>query len=251
MKKIALAQINIDYDSIDNNISKSLNFIENAIDNRCNVIIFPELWSTGFKLSHCAQFAAQNEIIIDKLHNLSSNNEIEIIGTYIIRRETRFYNQFVGVQPKNDSVIYEKINLFPALQEPKYLTSGNEIKVFESSIGQCGASICFDLRFNWIYEAEAKNGADVFLIPAHWPKERVHHWDVLLQSRAIEHLAFVVGVNSVGRSGNSIFGGHSSVISPDGEIIFQADDSSEGLYMVEIDPAQVHEVREKYSFIRK
>jgi omega-amidase len=251
MKKIALAQINIDYDSIKNNISKSFNFIENAIDNHCNVIIFPELWSTGFKLSLCAQFADQNEILIKKLHNLSSFNEIEIIGTFIIRKENRFYNQFIDFQNKKDPIYYEKINLFPPLQEPNFFTSGSETTVFDSTIGRCGASICYDLRFNWIYETEAKNGANVFIIPAHWPKERIHHWDVLLQSRAIEHLSFVIGVNSVGQSGQGIYGGHSSVISPDGEIILQAGNSSEGLFMVEIDPAQVHKVREKYGFLNK
>ncbi len=251
MKKLALAQINVDYDKFENNLSKSLKLIEKAIDDHCNMIIFPELWPSGFRLEKCSEFADQNDTLLKKLHNISTINEIEIVGTYIIRKDNRFYNQFIDFQSKKDPLYYEKINLFPALQEPNFLTAGIETTVFDSSIGRCGASICFDLRFSWIYEAEAKNGASVFIIPAHWPKERIHHWDVLLQSRAIEHQAFVIGVNSVGKSGNNTFGGHSSVISPDGEIIFQADNSSEGFYSVEIDPDQARLVREKYHFLRK
>jgi omega-amidase len=251
MKKLALAQINIDYDKFENNVSKSLQLIEKATENHCNIIIFPELWSSGFRLENCSQFADQNQFLLNKLQHISSINQIEIVGTYIVQKENYFYNQFVDFQPKKEPINYQKINLFPAMQEQKFLTAGSEVTVFDSSVGRCGASTCFDLRFNWIYEAEAKNGANVFMIPAHWPKERLHHWDILLQSRAIEHLAFVIGVNSVGKSGNGTFGGHSAVISPDGEIIFQADDSSEDLYIVDLDPEQVHKARGKYSFISK
>jgi len=251
MKKIALAQINIDYDNFEKNISKSFILIQDAINNHCDVIVFPELWSSGFRLEHCTQFADQNEMLIKNLQNYSVDYDIEIIGSYISKVGNNFYNQFIDLQSNNDPFLYKKINLFPALDEPKYFTPGTQTMVFDSCLGRCGASICFDLRFNWIYEEEAKKGAGIFIIPAHWPLERIHHWDILLQSRAIENLSFMIGVNSVGQSGKHDFGGHSSVISPDGEVIFQANGSTEGLFLVEIDPSQVEKVRKKYTFLNK
>ena len=94
----------------------------------------------------------------------------------------------------------------------------------------------------------AKKGAQIHIIPAHWPAARIHHWDILLQARAIETLSYVIAVNSVGKSNNVIFGGHSSVISPDGDIIFQANDSDEDVFVVEIDTSLVQRVRNKHPF---
>ena len=251
MKRIAIAQINVDYDNFDSNVARSYAYIEKAIRNQCDMIIFPELWSSGFRLENCSFFSERNSQLFTELQIFSTKNQIEIVGSYINHIGNRFFNQFICFHPGLSYSHYEKINLFPTLMETAYLKKGKNTTVFPSTIGQVGASICFDLRFQSIYGEERNQGAEVFIIPAHWPLERIHHWDILLQARAIEHSTFVIGVNSVGQSGNVFFGGHSAVISPDGEVIFQADEKNEGLHVVEIDLGQVQRIREKYRFLRK
>jgi len=251
MKRIALAQLKIDYDNFEVNVAKSLTYIDQAIQNRCDMIIFPELWSSGFRLEKCPFFVEQNATLFIKLQKISTKSNIEIVGSYINHFGNDYFNQFVCFHPTLSYSHYEKINLFPALKEPTFVKKGKHTVVFPSIIGQVGASICFDLRFHSIYEEERNQGAEVFIIPANWPLERIHHWDILLQARAIEHSSFVIGVNSVGLSGKVLFGGHSAVISPEGEAIFQADDKYEGLHVVEIDPGYVVQTRDKYSFLRK
>ena len=61
-------------------------------------------------------------------------------------------------------------------------------------------------------------------------------------------MAYVIAVNSVGKSGNVSFGGHSSVISPDGNIIFQANSKAEDIFIVEIDPTLTQKVRNNHPF---
>jgi predicted amidohydrolase len=84
------------------------------------------------------------------------------------------------------------------------------------------------------------------MMSAHWPLSRINHWDVLLQARAIENQAYMIAVNSVGQSGKDIYGGHSTVIAPDGEIIFRAPLDEDGLFVVEIETGKVKTLRQNF-----
>jgi len=248
MIKIALAQICIDYDNIQKNIEKGLSFISKAVNSGCEAIILPELWSTGFRLENHLRFSEANASLIDTLNTIATKDHIEIMGSYIIKKGGHFYNQFNALIPKQSRISYNKIHLFPSMHEPNFLTAGNEIQVFSSNLGNIGPSICFDLRFPEIYVEIARKNGQVHVIPAHWPSARIHHWDVLLQARAIETISYVIGVNSVGYSGKTNFGGHSAVISPDGAVIAQASSKDEDLIIVNIDPGLPGEVRKTHSF---
>ena len=57
--------------------------------------------------------------------------------------------------------------------------------------------VCYDLRFADEFWQLARD-TDVYLVPANWPAKRRLHWQALLQARAIENQAYVVGVNRVG-----------------------------------------------------
>jgi omega-amidase len=248
MKKIALAQMRIDYQNAENNISTARDMLDLAVNKHCDCIIFPELWSTGFRLENHQVFSIINRSLLEELQLFSDGNDLEIFGSYLIQRDKRYFNEFVALCPHSKPFSYDKINLFPTLLEPVYLQPGDTTRLFESKLGCCGASICFDLRFPWIYKELAQKGAQFLIIPAHWPIARIHHWDILIQARAIETLSFVIAVNSVGKSGNIAFGGHSSVISPDGDIIFQANSPTEDIFIVEIDPTLIQRVRDKHPF---
>ena len=99
MKRIAIAQINVDYENFDANVERSFNYIEEAIRNRCDLIVFPELWSSGFRLENCPLYSERNVQLLTKLQNLSTKNQIDIIGTYISRIGENYFNQFVCLHP--------------------------------------------------------------------------------------------------------------------------------------------------------
>ena len=81
--------------------------------------------------------------------------------------------------------------------------------------------VCYDLRFADEFWALAHD-TDVFLVPANWPAKRRSHWMALLQARAIENQAYVVGVNRVGSGGGIDYVGDSRIIDPLGELLVTA-----------------------------
>ena len=95
---------------------------------------------------------------------------------------------------------------------------------FESSFGQLGLSICYDLRFAELYVKQRNEGAKIFLLCAEWPIPRIQHWVTLVKARAIEHQAIIIAVNRVGTDPTGTYGGNSLIVAPDGEVLFQADD---------------------------
>jgi predicted amidohydrolase len=74
------------------------------------------------------------------------------------------------------------------------------------------------------------------------------HWSTLLRARAIENLAYVVGVNRVGAGDGIAYDGGSCVIDPFGETIAEAGDEETVLF-ADLDPMHVAAVRARYPFL--
>ncbi|MEM8960369.1 MAG: nitrilase-related carbon-nitrogen hydrolase, partial [Acidobacteriota bacterium] len=89
---------------------------------------------------------------------------------------------------------------------------------------------------------------DCYLVPANWPDTRRSHWMALLQARAIENQAYVVGINRVGRDSHLSYTGDSRVVDPMGEIIAAAA-RQETMLLADIDPGYVREIRESLPFL--
>jgi len=240
----------IDYTDFEANIKTGIAMVNSAIESKCSMIVLPELWSTGFQLEKRFEFSEVNLGLIQNLHSISTESKIEIVGSYI-RKSNEYYNDFISIQPNSIEFHYAKIHLFPALQETVFLEPGKEICVYPSSLGQAGASLCFDLRFPDHFQQLYTRGALFHILPAHWPQERIDHWDILLKARAIETLSYVIAVNSTGRSRGLDYGGHSSIISPDGKIVLQAARNEEDVFIADIDESLIKTTRDRYPFITK
>ena len=79
--------------------------------------------------------------------------------------------------------------------------------------------ICYDLRFP-VWARNRNNEYDLLIYVANWPVHRIGHWRLLLQARAVENQAYVVGVNRVGKDANGYkYTGQSMVIDPLGKIL--------------------------------
>lgn len=246
MEKIALGQINIEYGNYDKNVAIALDIIQSAVNSGCGLILLPELWSSGFSYSNLHIFAKKNLELVTNLQELADNNNIAIAGSLIQQTTEGFFNTFQLIQPHTDVVSYKKNHLFSLMKEDQYLTAGKGASVFRSPLGVTGAGICFDLRFPDHFSKMSDTGSEIFLLPAHWPLLRIDHWDVLLRARAIENQAYMIATNSTGVSNGQVFGGHSAVIAPDGEVLLQAPHDNAGLYTISIDLEMVSEIRRSF-----
>ena len=87
--------------------------------------------------------------------------------------------------------------------------------------------VCYDLRFPEIFRQAVRSGAELLVVIANWPQARESHWLALLQARAIENQAYVVGINRAGNDPHARYGGRSLIVGPRGETLAEAGDSQQ------------------------
>lgn len=145
----------------------------------------------------------------------------------------RVYNSTLAYSPQGDCVArYDKIHLFrfdngrERYDESRTLLSGTRPVTFDlpSRDGHCwrlGLSVCYDLRFPELYRGYAQAGADLLLVPSAFTHTTGQaHWEVLLRSRAVENLAFVLAAAQGGlhENGRRTWG-HSMLLDPWGRVL--------------------------------
>lgn len=148
----------------------------------------------------------------------------------------RFANRSFLISPAGEIVArYDKIHMFDVDVSPTetYRESagyrpGSRAVLSDTPFGKVGLSICYDLRFAYLYRALAQAGADILLVPSAFsPVTGAAHWQALLQARAIETGCYVMAAAQTGEHGARVGKprhtyGHSMVVSPWGEVLIDA-----------------------------
>lgn len=212
-----------------------------------DMVVFPELWSTGYDLENAAAYATATDAgIFSQVAALAQTHQIAILGSCLsLLGEGQFGNTAVYFAANGRSLgEYSKLHLFRLMQEEQFLTAGPQPMLVEAAWGKAGLTICYDLRFPELFRRYALAGAQLVFVPAEWPHPRLAHWRTLLRARAIENQMFMVACNRVGRSKNTDFFGHSCIVDPWGEMVIELGEG-EMLGTAVIDIAKVNEVRAK------
>lgn len=176
-----------------------------------------------------------------------------LIGSLTIKLDERACaNRSFLFSPAGEIVArYDKIHMFDvdlpngeSYRESATFRPGTRAVVADLPFGRLGLSICYDLRFAYLYRSLAHSGASFLAVPAAFtvPTGQAH-WHVLLRARAIETGCYVLAPAQVGEhaEGRRTYG-HSLVVSPWGEILAEGGEEP-GIILAEIDPARVEEAR--------
>ncbi len=148
---------------------------------------------------------------------------------------------------------YDKIHMFDVdlgngerYRESATFEPGHDAVVVPLPWGRLGLSVCYDIRFPYLYRALAKAGAEILTIPAAFTKVTGEaHWHVLQRARAIETGCWVVSPAQTGTHANDRKTyGHSLIIDPWGTVVADAGEG-EGIITAEIDLTRVAETRGK------
>ena len=139
---------------------------------------------------------------------------------------------------------YTKIHPFTFGGENQHYAPGGEVNIFEINGVKFCPFVCYDLRFPEIFRTAAVRGAEVFTVIANWPKARSAHWTALLQARAIENQAFVLGVNRTGKDPHLEYDGQSAIVAPLGETPSRANDEA-GCVAATLDLANLKQWRKR------
>ncbi len=220
---ISLAQMNIVLGEPKRNLAQVEKLTREAARRGSHVVVFPELWSTGYALDRASYFAQTlNTGIFSDLSTIATQNKISIVGSLMEKRGHAVANSASFFAPNGRMMgVYRKIHLFGLMEEDKYLQAGSSPLTMDLPWGKTGLAICYDLRFPELFRRYAVDGAEMIIVPAEWPLERIEHWRVLLQARAIENQCYIVACNASGETGDTVFGGNSMIVDPWGKIVVQ------------------------------
>jgi omega-amidase len=243
--KISLAQIDIIIGKPGENQAKAFLLIQEAAHQQSDLVLLPELWSTGYDLSHCHDYATSlGTGLFSWLAEQAKTNHIFIGGSLLEEYLGKVYNSFVLFDPCGElAAVYRKTHLFRLMQEDQWLCAGSAFTMVNLPWGKVGMAVCYDLRFPEMFRYYLASGITMALIPAEWPLKRISHWSTLLRARAIENQIFIIAVNRVGESDGEVFGGHSCIISPWGETIIEGGEKEE-LLSAQIDPDDTTRIRQ-------
>jgi predicted amidohydrolase len=220
--------------------------VEEAAHRGSQLVVFPELWDNGFALDKAKdQASSLASGLFAQVATLSKAKNVHIIGSMLEKRGISVYNSAAVFSPMlGVQGVYRKIHLFGPMEEPTYLSPGEAPLTVDLPWGRTSLAICYDLRFPELLRRYAVEGAKVLILPAEWPEPRLNHWRQLIQARAIENQYFVIACNRIGESNGSKFFGHSMIVDPWGELVFEAGDG-ETMITVDINTDMSDEVRSK------
>ena len=253
--KISLVQANLLWENKKANLDRFTGII-NDLKGKTNIVILPEMFSTGFSMSPETLAESMEGETVSWMKNISASTKLIITGSLMIKDGEDYFNRLIWMLPNGSMGIYDKRHLFAYAGEDQHYTSGTKRLIASVNGWKLNLQVCYDLRFpvwarqNPMARREEEPEYDVLVYVANWPEKRSHAWKTLLTARAIENQAYVIGVNRVGEDGNGIYhSGDSSVISPMGEILFTQKDE-ECVQTIELSKTDLQSVREKLPFLK-
>lgn len=249
--KLALIQMDSAWESRTANCARAEKFFKKAARENCDIIVFPEMFDTGFSMNISALGIDNNEETAGVLSGLAIKYGLNVIAGFAAKPPGREKARNLAVAfNRSGSIIasYAKIRPFAFAGENKYFSEGDSSVVFSIEGVPASVFICYDLRFPEIFREVAREVRIIFVI-ANWPDSRKDHWETLLKARAIENQCFIIGVNRTGKDGNGIrYSGASHVYGPTGKDICSGG-PREQFVVCEINPAEVIRVRSRFPFL--
>lgn len=192
-----------------------------AIGHPTDVIVLPEMWSTGFSMRSAALAEPMDGPSVAWMAEQAAARQAVVTGSLIVADSGQYRNRMIWMRPDGSCAYYDKHQLFKMAGEHAHYAAGQERVVVEHGGWRIGLAVCYDLRFPvWLRNV---TGYDLLLVVASWPMARRTHWQTLLQARAIENQSYVIGVNRVGTDGNGLdYAGDTMVVTPYGEVEYHA-----------------------------
>lgn len=222
---VSCLQMNIGYGRTEQNYETAKRMINKALSEKPDIIVLPELWTTGYDLTRLEEIADQNaKRTIQFLQEKAKQYRVHFVGGSVANQEESGVKNTLLIINKHGELVhqYSKLHLFKLMDEHLYLEAGGEKGLFQLANRQFAGVICYDIRFpEWI-RAHTAEGAEALFVVAEWPEPRLSHWRSLLIARAIENQCYVIACNRSGSDPNNQFAGHSMFIDPWGEVIAEA-----------------------------
>ena len=247
------------------NLKTALELGRNAANAGAQALFFPEAFA------YIGREAGKREMleplpqggpILHAMQELAQDTQCDVVlGGFHeqIPASNKSFNTCVHLDRAGSvRALYRKVHLFDVdlkdgtrLAESKGTEPGDSAVCTELGFGTLGLTVCYDLRFPYLYQNLVDQGAIALTVPSAFTATTgAAHWHALLRARAIETQCYVIAPAQYGQHNpkRASFG-HSLIIDPWGEIIAELADG-DGWALAEIDPARVADVRAQLPSLR-
>ena len=240
--KVALLQTELVWQ--DSHANRSMLAAKLAQLPAADLILLPEMFSSGFSMQSAAIAEPEGETLAWLVQQAAKLNAA-VCGSVATRTESGCVNRCYFVTPQGEVTQYDKKHLFRMTGEHQAYQAGNERVVLNYRGWRILLQVCYDLRFPVF--SRNRNDYDVALYVANWPATRSHAWRTLLQARAIENQAYVLGCNRVGTDGNGIaYRGDSLIVDYLGQPLADVAPQQDTVLSASLDLAALAQYRQQF-----
>ncbi|MBL7471937.1 amidohydrolase [Robertkochia sediminum] len=218
-----------------------------ALDSDTNLVILPEMFTSGFTMSPEAVYETMDGETVSWMKERARHYGFAIAGSLVIREDGVYRNRFLFVHPHEQVDHYDKRHAFTYAGEHKAYVPGDRRELITYKGWKIFPQVCYDLRFPVFSRNDMDY--DLLIYVANWPVMRIDAWDALLKARAIENMAYCIGVNRIGKDANGYeYPGHSGVYDVLGREVVHT--TKEEVVYASLEKTPVSKLRNKLGFLK-
>ena len=246
--KVAGIQMDIAWEDPKENFQRARRLAEEAVGDGARMVVLPEMFATGFSMD-AERVSGYAEKTREFLSRLATELGVFVLAGYAEPADPKPANACSIFDPAGAELLhYRKIHPFSLAGEDEHFLAGESVATAEVEGIRVTPFICYDLRFPEPFRAVAAD-TDLFCVLANWPTPRRKHWSRLLEARAIENQAYLLGVNRVGVGDGLDYTGDSALLDPMGQEMAAALPGVEGIILADVDAREVARARERFGFL--
>ncbi|MDK2878831.1 MAG: beta-ureidopropionase [Thermoanaerobacteraceae bacterium] len=254
--KLALVQFESKMMDVKFNVEKGLDFVKNASQQGADIVVFPELFTTGYnpniiQKKYYDLAETLDGPTVSAFRETAEKFSVNIILPIVLQKQMPgiIYNSAVVIGREGEILgYYSKTHLWAG--ERFYFKAGDEYPVFNMDFGKVGIMICYDGGFPEVSRILALKGAELILCPSAFPIWDKDMWDIYFKSRALENACFVAGINRVGKEESLHMFGNNKIANPRGKILMESDLDVEQMQVFQIDLDEVLEYRKDVPYLK-
>ena len=245
--KVALVQTALDWEDPAANRAR-FDTLLHSLQDRPDLVVLPEMFTSGFTMEPGNLDPWEAEKTLTWMREKAAALNAALTGSIVWPLEDGGYaNRLVFMRPDGSFQYYDKRHTFTLAGEDQVYRRGNHKEVWEFRGFRICPQICYDLRFP-VFSRNTED-YDILLYVANWPDARVEAWDTLLKARAIENMAFTIGVNRIGEDPNGLnYTGHTAAYDPLGGRLAFSEQAQ--ILEVRLDRRDLVNAREKLRFLQ-
>ena len=236
--RVAVAQMEPRLAEKERNLDTALERLEEAAAAGAQLLVLPECAIPGYMFDSADEALPHAEEIpgptTEAFERECARLGVHAITGLLERDGDTLYNAAILVGPDGLIGSYRKTHL-PFLGVDRFVTPGDEFKVFDTALGRIGLIICYDLRFPEATRTLALHGADLVALPTNFPMAAKLQCDVIAPARAAENRIYLLVANRVGKERWGEFCGWSQIVDPYGTRLAEAGETEETLLVADVE----------------